>query len=85
MANVGNTDVDTATTGITSIIKGYEMDASDAEHVSDVLVKVGQEYAISAEELMAAFQRGGAALHASGTDFEKSAALFAATNASLKR
>jgi len=43
-----------------------------------------QEYAISAEELMAAFQRGGAALHASGTDFEKSAALFAATNASLQ-
>ena len=84
MANVGNTDVDTATTGITSIIKGYEMDASDAEHVSDVLVKVGQEYAISAEELMAAFQRGGAALHASGTDFEKSAALFAAANASLQ-
>lgn len=84
MANVGNTDVDTATTGITSIIKGYELDANDAEHISDVLVKVGQEYAISAEELMAAFQRGGAALHASGTDFEKSAALFAATNASLQ-
>lgn len=84
MSNVGDTDVDTATTGITSIIKGYELDASDAEHVSDVLVKVGQEYAISAEELMAAFQRGGAALHASGTDFEKSAALFAATNASLQ-
>lgn len=84
MANVGNTDVDTATTGITSIIKGYALDANDAEHVSDVLVKVGQEYAISAEELMAAFQRGGAALHASGTDFEKSAALFAATNASLQ-
>lgn len=84
MANVGNTDVDTATTGITSIIKGYELEASDAEHVSDVLVKVGQEYAISAEELMAAFQRGGAALHASGTDFEKSAALFAATNASIQ-
>lgn len=84
MANIGNTDVDTATTGITSIIKGYELDANDAEHVSDVLVKVGQEYAISAEELMAAFQRGGAALHASGTDFEKSAALFAATNASLQ-
>lgn len=84
MANVGNTDVDTATTGITSIIKGYELDANDAEHVSDVLVKVGQEYAISAEELMDAFQRGGAALHASGTDFEKSAALFAATNASLQ-
>ena len=84
LSNVANVDVDTATTGMTSIIKGYNMDVSQAEHVSDVLVKVGQEYAISAEELMAAFQRGGAALYASGTDFEKSAALFAATNASLQ-
>ena len=70
---------------IASIIKGYdEMDASDAEHVSDVLVKVGQEYAISAEALMATFQRGDTALHTFGTDFEKSAALFAATNVSLQ-
>ena len=84
LSNVAATDVDTATTGLTSIIKGYSMDVSEAEHVTDVLVKVGQEYAISAEELMAAFQRGGAALYASGTDFEKSAALFAATNASLQ-
>lgn len=84
MSNVGNTDVGSATTGITSIIKGYELNPSDAEHVSDVLVKVGEKYAISAEELMEAFERGGAALHASGTDFEKSAALFAATNASLQ-
>lgn len=84
LSNVAKVDVDTATTGMTSIIKGYNMDVSQAEHVSDVLVKVGQEYAISAEELMAAFQRGGAALYASGTDFEKSAALFAATNASLQ-
>lgn len=84
LSNVANTDAETATTGLTSIIKGYSMDVSEAEHVSDVLVKVGQEYAISAEELMEAFQRGGAALYASGTDFEKSAALFAATNASLQ-
>lgn len=84
LSNVANTDSETATTGLTSIIKGYSMDVSEAEHVSDVLVKVGQEYAISAEELMEAFQRGGAALYASGTDFEKSAALFAATNASLQ-
>lgn len=84
MSNVGDVDVSAATTGITSIIKGYNMDASDAEHVSDVLVNVGKKYAISAEELMQAFERGGAALSASGTDFEKSAALFAATNASLQ-
>ena len=84
LSNVANVDVSTATTGLTSIIKGYNMDVENSEHVADVLVDVGQKYAISAEELMAAFQRGGAALAASGTDFEKSAALFAATNASLQ-
>lgn len=84
MSNVGDTDVDSATTGITSIIKGYNLNPGDAERVSDVLVTVGKNYAISAEELMTAFERGGAALSASGTDFEKSAALFAATNASLQ-
>lgn len=84
MANVSDADVKESTTGITSILKGYGLDPSDAEHVSDVLIEVGQKYAISASELMEAFQRGGAALSASGTDFEKSAALFAATNASLQ-
>lgn len=84
LANIADTDTETATTGLTSIIKGYDMEVADAQHVADVLTTVGQEYAISAEELMAAFERGGAALAASGTDFEKSAALFAATNAALQ-
>lgn len=84
LSNVADTDVETATTGLTSIIKGFDMDVSEAEHVTDVLVKVGQEYAISAEELMEAFERGGASMYASGTSFEKTAALFAAANASLQ-
>lgn len=84
MSNVGDVSVDEATTGLTSIIKGFDLEASDAEHVSDVLIEVGQKYAISASELMQAFQRGGAALHASGASFEESAALFAATNAALQ-
>lgn len=84
MSNVADTTTDAATTGLTSIIKGYGLDVSDVEHVADVLVQVGQKYAISAEELMEAFERGGAALAASGTSFEQSAALFAATNAALQ-
>ncbi|MBQ3990404.1 MAG: phage tail tape measure protein, partial [Bacteroidales bacterium] len=84
MSNIADTDVSKATTGLTSIIKGYKLDVSNVEHVTDVLVQVGKKYAISAEELMEAFERGGAALNASGTSFEKSAALFAATNASLQ-
>lgn len=84
MANVADTSVEKATTGLTSIIKGYGLQVSEAEHVADVLVNVGQKYAISAEELMEAFERGGAALHASGASFEQSAALFAAANAALQ-
>lgn len=84
MANVGNVTTDAATTGITAIIKGFEMEAADAEHVADVLVNVGQKYAISAEELMTAFEKSGAALHATNTDFEKSVALYAAANASIQ-
>lgn len=84
MGNVAAVDVDKATTGITSIIKAYGFDPSEASHVGDVLTKVGQDYAISAEELMEAYERGGAALAATGVSFEKSAALFAAANASIQ-
>lgn len=84
LSNTAGVSVDEATTGLTSIIKGYNFDASDAEHVADVLIDVGQKYAISTGELMTAFQKGGAALNASGTTFEESAAIFAAANASIQ-
>ncbi len=84
LANVTDASVSDATTGLTSILKAYSLDASDAERIADILVSVGQEYAISADELMSAFERGGAALAATGASVEQSAALFAATNASLQ-
>lgn len=84
LANVASVDVSEATTGLTSIIKGFDLEVSDAEHVADVLVQVGQKYAISAGEIMSAAERGGAALAATGTSFEKSVALFAAANAALQ-
>ena len=84
LSNVAAVTVDEATTGLTAIIKGFGMEASDVEHVADVLTEVGQKYAISASELMRAFERGGAALAATGTSFEKSAAVFAAANAALQ-
>lgn len=84
MSNVAGVEVGEATTGMTSIIKGYNMDVDNAEHVADVLVQVGQKYAVSAAELMDAFEKSGAALNASNTSFEKSAALIAAANASVQ-
>lgn len=84
LANVANTDSETATTGLTSIIKGYNMDVSEAEHVADVLVEVGQKYAVSASEMMEAYEKSGAALSATNTSFEKSAGLIASANASVQ-
>lgn len=84
MANVASVSIDEATTGMTSIIKGFNLNVSDTEHVADVLVEVGQKYAVSAAEMMEAFEKSGAALNATNTSFEKSAGLIAAANASVQ-
>lgn len=84
MSNVAGVSTEEATTGITSIIKGYGKDVEDAEHVADILVEVGQKYAVSAAEMMEAYEKSGAALHATNTSLEKSAGLIAAANASVQ-
>lgn len=84
LSNTAAVETSEATTGLTSIIKGYNMDVENAEHVADVLIEVGQKYAISAGELMEAFEKSGAALNATNTSFEKSAGLLAAANASVQ-
>lgn len=84
MSNVAGVSTEEATTGLTSIIKGYDKDVEDAEHVADILVTVGQKYAVSAAEMMEAYEKSGAALHATNTSLEKSAGLIAAANASVQ-
>lgn len=84
MSNVAGVSADEATTGLTSIVKGYNLDVSEAEHVADILVDVGQKYAVSASEMMDAFEKSGAALHATNTTLEKSAGLIASANASVQ-
>lgn len=84
LGNVANTSVDAATTGLTSIMKGYGLDVSEGEHIADVITKIGQSYAISSEEIMDAMTRSASAFNATGTSFEKSVALLAAGNASIQ-
>ena len=84
LSNVASTTAEESTTGLTSIIKGYNMDVQNTEHVADVLVEVGQKYAVSASEMMTAFEKSGAALNATNTSFEKSAGLIAAANAAVE-
>lgn len=84
LSNVADVEMDAATSGLTSIIKGYGKQVDEAEHVSDVLIEVGQKYAVSASEMMEAYERSGAALNAANTSFEKSAGLIAAANAAIQ-
>lgn len=84
LSNVAAVDTEEATTGLTSIIKGFNLDVTETEHVADILVSVGQKYAVSAGEMMEAYEKSGAALHASNTTLEKSAGLIAAANASVQ-
>jgi TP901 family phage tail tape measure protein len=84
LSKVAAVSSDEATKGLTSIIKGYGFDPDNAEHVADVLISVGQKYAVSASELMEAYKKAGAALNASNTSFEESAGLIAAANAAVQ-
>lgn len=83
-ANVAAISEDDATTAMTSIIKAYGKDASDAETIADKLVEVGQKYAVSASELGVALENGGSALAVANTDLDESIALIAAGNASVQ-
>jgi TP901 family phage tail tape measure protein len=84
MSNVADVSGEEATKGITSIIKGFNLDVADAEHVADILISVGQSYAVSASEMMEAYEKSGAALNATNTSLEKSAGLIAAANSSVQ-
>lgn len=77
-ANVAAVDVDSATDSLTSIMKSFNIAPTEMEGVVDKLVKVGQEYAISAGELGEAMQRGGAAMAAGGATLDETIALFTA-------
>lgn len=83
-ANVAATTIDDATESLTSIMKAFNIAPSEMGGVVDELVKVGQEYAISASELGQALQNGGAALEAGGNTLEQSIALLAAGNAAVQ-
>lgn len=85
LSNVADVDMTKATSGLTSIIKGFhDLDVENVEHVSDVLIDVGRKYAVSSSEMLEAFEKSSAALDATGTSFEKSVGLVAAANAAVQ-
>ena len=84
LSNVADIDTAEATTAMTSILKGFRLEAKDAEMVGDMMTKVANEYAIDAGELGAALERGGASLAAANNTLAESMALMAAGNAAIQ-
>lgn len=84
LSNIAAMSVDDATQGLTSVIFGYGKDASEAEHIADVVTKIGQSFAISGSEIMDSMTRVSAAASASNTSFEKTVALLAGGNAAMQ-
>ena len=84
LSNVAATSIDEATTGLTSVIKGFNLSADDSMAVADKLTLVGEKYAISSSEILTAMARGGATLAATGTTLDQAIALFASSNAAIQ-
>ena len=69
-----------AATYMVSMMKGFNIAASDSLHVVDALNEVGNNFAISSTGLGESLQRSGAALAVGGNSFEEAIGLTVAAN-----
>lgn len=83
--NVGDgIDIDTANESLISTLKGFKLEAKEAEHIVDVFNEVSNNEAISSGGIGDALQRSAASFNAANTSLEKSVALVTATNSVLQ-
>ena len=83
-ANTSGSSVSDATTAVTAILKGYNKDAKDVENILSELVKVGNDFPISASELGEGLANAGSSLQATGNTLEESIGILTAANASVQ-
>ena len=83
--NVGDgIDINTANESLISTLKGFQLEADQAEHIVDVFNEVSNNEAISSGGIGEALQRSAASFNAASTSLEKSVSLVAATNSVLQ-
>lgn len=79
-ANVGDMGIDDSTEALISIMKGFNIEASDSVSVIDKLNEVGNKFAISSQGLGQGLQRSASALALAGNDIDESIGLITAAN-----
>lgn len=83
--NVGDgIDIDKANESLISTLRGFKLEADDAEHIIDVFNEVSNNESISSAGIGDALQRSAASFNAANTSLEKSVALVTATNSVLQ-
>lgn len=82
---LGENGIEQGTQHLVSTLKGFNLQAKDAEHIADVFNEVGNRYAVSSGGLGDAMQRGGASLFAANNTLEQSAAMIVAANDSINK
>lgn len=83
--NVGDgIDIDAANESLISTLKGFQLEADQAEHIVDVFNEVSNNEAILSGGIGEALQRSAASFNAASTSLEKSVSLVTATNSVLQ-
>lgn len=83
--NVGDgIDITAANESLISTLKGFQLEADQAEHIVDVFNEVSNNEAISSSGIGEALQRSAASFNAANTSLEQSVALITATNTVLQ-
>lgn len=75
---------DTASQSLISTLKGFQIDASEAESIVDKFNEVANNYAIDTAGIGEALQRSASAFNASHTELDKAIALVTTTNSVLQ-
>ena len=83
--NVGDgINIDEANESLISTLKGFQLEADQAEHIVDVYNEVSNNEAISSAGIGDALQRSAASFNAANPSLEKSVSLVTATNSVLQ-
>lgn len=82
LKNVGDgiESITDASSYMTSVLKGFDLVAEDAQKVADLVNEVANNEPASAEDILEILTRSGAALHEAGNDLDQAVALGVAMN-----
>ena len=77
-SNVGDLDIQTATSDLISVSKAFKMSADETQRIVDSFNEVGNKYAVSAQQLGAALNRSASTLVVGGNTLDESIAMITA-------